>query len=1092
MNKDIKLSIYLNELMYKCNSFGKGFIFLLTDNEYFFDTYSGIEYKKSLVNELIEKFGYDHLTNKKQRYFFTHTHMFFEYNKQFSTYDKNACILSSIAAYVDNPLDYIIVILNRSIKNPLPIIRSLKSQRFKILYDSQTKEVNNQFKIKNYKEIIDESNFDKNNKYLYTKIINDLETQEVNNIFHAIDVISTIYENILESNSQLPEIQKNTLIDKTTNDSSTNDFDNHYNSNIDETDEENNINDLENIMNKFFNPAEEYVTGVYNKYKILNERINSESRDCRILKTILYIMTYVLKDKDNKDFNPAKYMNNLINSDIGWAVGDENNKSTSFYGNSDLAKFIYGYYPYMTGKENPYTSLINNKIVADMDYNAIMINNFFKENGLSYMGIEKNQLNDFYNLLVRVRDIIKIIDSPISLTGTYNNFIAGIVSSILNSVAMMLDFNVSSIVKTLFYVPIIPIGDKRYSIANVYNYLNFIKMIIESSGEMKNLDHIDRDEFVNCAYDALGINKETLKKIGYLAYNQELNDLYYSINTYDEKLFKNNNGQMFILRNDLKLLYSLIQFSIQKKAFLNGDNQYEYNFLFGDEIYLNNILKELTDVEIYYIFSIYNINMWKLDDNLGSLSEKDVFNFNNKLLFIDSVYDHHNIAFYKSFRLKNHDRIKKEMNDYNFTNTKYEELINNMLKIYKKVLKYNKKQLDNIVFESNDITDIDDFLVRFLPSIIEILKLFNQETTSLKKIAELIDKILLTISEVLFQNLFLKIKIDIQNFVQNKTEEMYKKLSIKDDSESFETTIQANLGSTKFVQVLDDIIKAIETNNFNLFSIQNCFNGNNLTSPIYNDQLVFDDLIYNHGHNTISKDTFIDNEILDDYFTTHPEFIKENDKNDVENKEDKKNNINKIDTEIIKPSSLDDNKKIFYDEGDIKIEKNDGTIITIISKNDKDSINFSYIEYPDIVEKNLSKDEYKQLIEIRDYIDNITNKELLSLNKQLNETKTKLKFEMNKAKPNYSIIQNLNKTIQKLTSMINDVKKENRILTTENNKDTVVIKDFIKNTSKSSENVYSTLDSFFKNKKEILKEVNNIAINNEVVLTNYQITELLK
>ena len=99
---------------------------------------------------------------------------------------------------------------------------------------------------------------------------------------------------------------------------------------------------------------------------------------------------------------------------------------------------------------------------------------------------------------------------------------------------------------------------------------------------------------------------------------------------------------------------------------------------------------------------------------------------------------------------------------------------------------------------------------------------------------------------------------------------------------------------------------------------------------------------------------------------------------------------------------------------------------------------------------------------------------------------------MNKSKPNYSIIQKLNKIIQKLTSTIDDVKKENRILTTESNNDTVVIKDFEQDTSKPTENIYSTLDDYFKNKKEILKEVNNIVINNDVVLTNYQITELLK
>ena len=74
--------------------------------------------------------------------------------------------------------------------------------------------------------------------------------------------------------------------------------------------------------------------------------------------------------------------------------------------------------------------------------------------------------------------------------------------------------------------------------------------------------------------------------------------------------------------------------------------------------------------------------------------------------------------------------------------------------------------------------------------------------------------------------------------------------------------------------------------------------------------------------------------------------------------------------------------------------------------------------------------------------------------------------------------------------MINDVKTKNRILQSnivEN--EPIIIKDF---DDSNPETNYSTLDSFFKKQKTILKEVNYIVMDNYVPLTNYQITNLLK
>lgn len=1075
------LSIYLNELLYRCNTINKGFIYLLKDKEFVFDNYKNIDYEISKINELIDNYGYKDLEENQQKYFFKHSYIFFK-NNSFNSNEERVSIISSIAAYVDSPLDYIITILNRNITNPSKITIPLKTDHFKKLLSYQLNANERNINLEKLSYSVFQASFPSDKQYLYIKINNVIKENSNTNFFYIIKLICNIYEKDAESKTELADLK----ITVSNNIISTGNLSDKKKEEIDKlnkpTKDINIGGKFNGVLNEFFNPAESYIDKVYDKYKLLSEKMYYDSKDCRTIKSILYLATYILKNKDNKDFKAAEYMNNIINADVGWAIGDENNKKSSFYGNSDIAKFIYAYYPYMTGKENPYTNLIDNKIVKEMDYNAIMINKWFKDNGFANIGLNNDKLKDVYNLLVNFKEIVKVIDAPISLTGTYENFISGIISSMLNSAATTLDFSLSSVVKSLFYVEIIPLNNKRYSLANIYNYINFIKLILRNAGEYDSIDYIDREEFINQAYDVLGINRDSLKRIGYLAYDSELNDILTL--SYNEKLFKNEDNQIFTIRRDLKLLYSLIQFGIQKKSVLTGDIHFEDKFLYGDEYAVNDILNYLTDTEIYYIFKIYNINMWALDDNLGSLNYEDIFNFNKDLLYIDGVYDHHNTNFYNVYLSKSPNKLYEEMEDYDFKNTKYEILISNMLNYYRKILKYNKEQLDIIVFESNDISDIDDFFVRFIPSITELLKLFGQNASSIQKIADFLDDILLFISERLFKNLFLNIKIDIKKMIKKFTDDMFKELSISEDKTNI--TIDFNFGESKFMQGVDLMINLIEKGNFNFFSIQSCFDEVSEVEGIY-DPMEYDDLIFNHGHNSISRNEFFDdtNNSLD------KSYIGSIEKEPI--KEDKNNssqvNKNTIYDTIIEPS-YSENKKIYYENGNILIEKNDGTITTVVSKNDRTNLDYSYIEFPDIVEKLLSQNEYQQLIEIRDYIDNITNKEIQSLNKQLTETNDKLKLEMNKNNPNYNVIKNLNKNIQELTSAIDNAKKENRILSTEQN--AVVIQDFKNTPSNHSEILSSSLDDFFKKKKEILKEVNDVVIDNDVVLTNYQITELLK
>lgn len=1087
---------YLYNLELMCNV-EKGFAGLLFDNLKSFSKYDDIcnnLNKKSDINKLIEEFGFDKIPQSNQRYFFNHLNSYFILTNKYSFNDKILNILSSIICYVDNPFDYIVYILNKK-------LNSSTLQEYVDIFNSNSfnYSISNQFKT--YKvnsryfpnEIyIDKKLFSNSNLDIYNKLNNIFRSYKVNNLKDfkiVLEKITSIYSNANTSSTPLPTIS--------TSENSTGKVVTNKVSKLPDTEKssDNKKNIVDNIndklLNSFLNPDGEYINKTYERYKKLVDRLEYDSPDCRIAKTVLYILSYISKDSELKT---SEYVNNIINSNSSWAVGNENSYDASFYGDSDIAKYFSTYYSFMNNDDNPYSELINNKTYSEMNLNAMSLHNYFKEHGIVELDLTNDTVNKIYKLLVNVRDIIRVLDEPINISSGTSNYIKGIISGIMNSAATMLDFALSSAVKQLFYLDILPIGKNKFSIADIYNYLAFLKLVFESIDDDMKIEMIDRDTFINQAYKSLGIDNNSIEKIGYGAYSASLNredflEQYYSF------LFPNDNGTNFILSNDLKLLYSLIQFAIQKRAYLSGDINFPNKVNFGDKHQINTLLSSLTALEIFYIFKLYNISIFNLDDNIKDGDPKDLFNFNRKLLFIDNIYPHDSQDFYKLYL----DEDKKSLSDsyYNtkFNKTKYRTLINNMFNIYIKAISYNKRQFEELFLQVNNATNVDDFLLRFLPSIVEMMKTLGQNNTSIKNVVQFIDYLMTLISSLLYEKLFIEIKKKIHELLKRYTEDMFKYIDKKADelSEKFsfmnsELNIDLNLGELSAVQAMDKIIKMLELGQFNLFNIDNCFIDNNIEhsgyEPMEEDKLIFTDgpSVVNKSDLTLSP-TLNPSENNLDSSTISTENNKEN--------SSKTNNKDKVfDVILEKNNSLSENKKISYSNGNIFIEKENGEKNIIVSKNDVSTDDKVVIEYPDIVSKNLSPDEFKQLIEIRDYIDNITNQELINLNKQLKENKDKLTNELNKNNPNYSIIKNINKTIQKLTAMINDVKTKNRILQSDIvENEPIIIKDF---DDSNPETNYSTLDSFFKKQKTILKEVNYIVMDNYVPLTNYQITNLLK
>ena len=1082
---------YLYELQLKCNPTDKGFSYLLFDNSFYFNEYK--EYISKHINsknisKLIKEFGTKFIDDNKQKYFFTHLEMYFNNFRRHSFNTKRINIITAICTYVENPFDYIIKILHSK-------LNSSELKEYTIIFQS------NEFYYLLNKQF---ETYRMTNNFNNIKIDNTIFSPENINVYHQLSKLFNRYK--ITSALEFKIILENVC-----------DIFLHANTNDEKMDELENVNDKidsekkdkkveiskeekksvnvaekinEKILNNFLNSENEYVNKIYNKYKIIAEKMEADSPDCRIAKSILFLLSYFNRHGENEI---SKHVKKIINADIGWAVGSENNKKSSFYGDSDLYKYFYTYYSFMNNKENPYAEIINNKITVDMDMEAMALHKYFKEHGAITLDLANEKVNKIYNLLINIKDFIKIIDEPIDISSGAGNLIQGFINGIMNSAATMLDFSLSSIIKELFYADVIPINGKKFSVASIYNYLAFLKIILNSVDKNMDIQYIDKELFINKAYETLGVSNFTIQKIGYGAYSETLNkevnfEQYYSF------LYPNKSGINFVLRNDLKLLYSLIQFAVQKNAYLFGDNQYETKINFGNIQQINTLLNSLTSLEVYYIFKLYNRGYSNFYKDVKNFSEENIFDFNKNLLFIDNIYNHNSTDFYKLYLDEDKEALTKSFYNYNFDKTYYQELIYLMRNIYKKAIEYNKTQLETIFLQANDVSDIDDFLMRFLPSIIELMKTLNYEKTNIESVVKFIDKIMLFISEYLFKKLFINSKNFLQRELKRYTDKMFEpiknKLNDFADGLNYEYSIDFNFGEPSVVQTLEKIIKMIESGNFNIFNIQNCFNSDSVSysgyEPMEEDRLIF-------GQDGINKTDFINspnNNMEDEYFSKDMiDSVIINDKKNDGTKQDGDINSNN-DINIMNPQ-LKDNKKIFYKEGEIILEKNDGTKIIIVSKKDKLSESKIHINDKSVIEKILSQDQYKQLFEIKNYIDNITNLELINLTKEIKFTRQQLVEEQNKNRPNYNTIKNYNKKIENLTSLVNDVKTKNRILTTSNNQDDeVIIKDF--HSKSDSKTNYSDLNTFFKKQKVILQEVNNIVLSNNVPLTNFQITKLLK
>ena len=868
----------------------------------------------------------------------------------------------------------------------------------------------------------------------------------------------------------------------------------------------------------FFNPINKYLDEKLKAYNKYLETLNFDSNDCRMIKTVLYWLTYLGAGNSYA----KEHMNNIKNTKSNWATGTEKTTNPSFYGNSKFAKALSSYYSFITAEQNPYKKIINNKEHQTMDKNAIALHRLFGKIGLEALGID--DVIDNIGIIKDVATIINELDKKLIVNVNLGSYIKGFISSIVNSVAQLLDFSITNTFQQLFFLKLIPINGKKISISDLYNYLHFIRFLIENIDNTEELNSYNKDFLINESLNKLGVNIAQFREIGFGAYDKKLNSTS-GIVFFADKLQRSpkNSKTYFTVFEDLPILYTLIEFALEKRAF-NGDYYAKKNIIFGSQEEINTLLASLSIEEICFIFKKFDVDLF---------NESKYYYIDRKFIQKASSSINTNILrsilegtkLYKEYKESNFYNLKEESKNTAFVRH-YTRFIDVQLAEYYSAIEFNKKAITTTTYEDQDLGDFDDFLTRFLPSIFEIAKLFGAEKATKEELLSLINMLMNFITTIMFERVLMQLRDQINNTISHVQEEFFKAVDKKTEKLRYlDTQVEIDLGlgqipliksMLKTINFIDEFIEKIPK------SIIPCFvNGDYdeaeriLTERKRKYESNLPDFRNDENNEPEKNNTINDNikynkpkqEIIYHY-------LNGNKKKVIFNEREEKNNINKINnndkdfktektiTETIISKQEDVPLKIVYKNGKVELILKSGKREIILNNNEKKIrtlgskehyLNIKPIEKE--IEKILSKDSVQRIKEIKNFLDRINNLEYYSTLKEIKNLKKQLNNEINKPLANNNEVKKLRENIKDLTFKLENVKKSSILNTITKNEEIPLVNFKSNNEVNINKDMYRNLDEFFNKKIEVLKEVDNMLSdtkNKETYLTTYQITQLLK
>lgn len=827
------------------------------------------------------------------------------------------------------------------------------------------------------------------------------------------------------------------------------------------------------------NPATKMLNEVYTRYYALANDLTQNSPKCELLKTILYAGTFLLREPNKKSNNSEasvfNKMNEITSAPVNWATGTHKTNEPSFYGDSEFAKMFYSYYAYMVQDYNPFSDVMDNATCNKMDMDAMDIHSMLASDELQKIVYDliynKDLVGDksLYEMVHMTRDILKLLGEPIVVSNSISemiNYVSGILSSIINNLINELDFAISDIMAELFYSDVFPWFDgKKISLAGIYNSIAFLIVILEQCNTTdRKIDSISETEFVNKAMSILGIEEDGLSRCGFFAFTGMLNDKdSSSFLSYMNKdgLFKDYKDDVYTCKRNEKVAYSIIKFAEAKHNFLNTNEFSSDEKDYSNKSYITKLANSLTKEEYYYIFDLYGVNRIALEDHFTSYTSKELYDFNFDIIKTDIMarFNHDSPSFYKAFNDANKNSIRMEMKETNYNHKLYKQWIEISLEEYLDAKDYNETMFEDNYLDSIRLGDLDDFLMRFLPSIVTLGRVFNKNMSSLTTVIDFLKSVNHFITQDLFLNLFIGVKDKLIRIARAYTENMFATLNSLSSQFPNKTLIDLNLDTSDAVNELDRMLKVMEDITQLTNMISNCYkDGNNN--------------IYSRNAERKNNITLINSDYLDEnpaYFT-------------------KVNEDNNLDYETI-----------YYENGKIIGVKPGGKEIIIVGAEDEYNSNTGIIiRNKDLGldnnissetngNSNISDPNYNTLIKIRDSISNAGNIEIISIMNEIKQQEQSLSNEYSKAKPDISKTKEIKIEINKLTKDLNDAKNKYNMITSNesiNQIEPTILKIELFN--------FINGNYTFEERAKAIQELNETAINSGIPLTNSDIFYLLQ
>ncbi|MGL4999388.1 MAG: hypothetical protein ACRC5T_10505 [Cetobacterium sp.] len=827
-------------------------------------------------------------------------------------------------------------------------------------------------------------------------------------------------------------------------------------------------------ITNLFSPETELIDKMKVKYQKLLNSLELDDSNCRVFKSLIYVAIYLIR-KNSNGYKPAESMKSLVGADVSWAVGSEQTREASFYGDSEIGKFFYGYGPYMTGEINPYSAIISNGTLNAMDNDAIAINDFFRDVGIDkivYDLLFEREIvsgKSIYDLLGSVKDLIEVIESPIMVSSVLNDALSmfkGIISSMINTAITAIDFGLTQAMKELFYVDFIPFGGKKHSLGDLYNYAVFLKLILEQVDGTNRIELIDKEVFIKNAYVALGFSSDEVKKTGYLSYSRELNNTLNVILKQD--LVADDNHINITCDVHFKLFYTLIQFAKQKRSSrytLKTDD--DHSSING----LDTLIETLSSEEKFWVFKLYLLDFSKLNEIFTEDTLEVYLDFNETILNIKSIYDHSDISLglVNGFEKEEKISLVMEMESVDFKEINIDKIISGFLKNYGLIVEQNKVLIESQLFESNGIADIDDFLMRYLPAFVELSKTLGYSDGTIKSLIKMLDYFCNFIANVLFKEYFFKIKIEINTRLKSFSDSMFEKISSITDKFNFDDIIlNFDIGGSAIVKNIDSLMKAMEDGVEALSKLRMCFHDENFKIS-----------------DTVNKDSE-DRETEED--SSSIDFLDRNSEVIVKTNSLSKDEINKLES-IITTSKENLNEQILdklkTPSNGVKLDQNGDISFVYNTKDKKSDDNEKTVE-----ETTKIKNQIIDVAKIKDKIDSLTNVEYVDTMNKLIISEQKLKEELSKMKPSQVIIKETKKTIEELNKKIVEIKpgiKQNVLLNDERNGtiDFAYVEEVFISDVVDGEYNFDRVGNLLDNIQEVVFE-------NNLPLTNHEIIKLLK